>query len=121
LVFFAYVIFIGVLPSLSMLVKLVSPVKYSSFFNKAASCDLLPKKRGPGGKGTGRFSTLFTGIHQIFPFAKIVDSKPAYERHFGSVVRSSLLTVYFGAPSMFITLWFGFDYGTNPPLGTLII
>jgi hypothetical protein len=24
----------------------------------------------------------------------------------------SLLTVYFGAPSMFITLWFGFDYGT---------
>jgi hypothetical protein len=33
----------------------------------------------------------------------------------------TLLTVYFGAPSMFITLWFGFDYGTNPPLGTLII
>jgi hypothetical protein len=33
----------------------------------------------------------------------------------------SLLTVYFGTPSMFITLWFGFDYGTNPPLGTLII
>jgi hypothetical protein len=34
---------------------------------------------------------------------------------------ASLLTVYFGAPSMFITLWFGFDYGTNLPLGTLII
>jgi hypothetical protein len=33
----------------------------------------------------------------------------------------ALLTVYFGTPSMFITLWFGFDYGTNPPLGTLII
>jgi hypothetical protein len=32
-----------------------------------------------------------------------------------------VLTVNFGAPSMFITLWFGFDYGTNPPLGTLII
>jgi hypothetical protein len=32
-----------------------------------------------------------------------------------------LLMVYFGTPSMFITLWFGFDYGTNPPLGTLII
>jgi hypothetical protein len=29
--------------------------------------------------------------------------------------------VFFGTPSMFITLWFGFDYGTNPPLGTLII
>jgi hypothetical protein len=34
---------------------------------------------------------------------------------------SRVLTVYFGAPSMFITLLFGFDYGTNPPLGTLII
>jgi hypothetical protein len=32
-----------------------------------------------------------------------------------------LLTVYFGTHRMFITLWFGFDYGTNPPLGTLII
>jgi hypothetical protein len=32
-----------------------------------------------------------------------------------------MLTVYFGTPSMFITLWFGFDYGTSPPLGTLII
>jgi hypothetical protein len=27
----------------------------------------------------------------------------------------------FGTPNMFITLWFGFDYGTNSPLGTLII
>jgi hypothetical protein len=36
-------------------------------------------------------------------------------------VVASLLTVYFGTSSMFITLWFGFDYGTNPPLGTLII
>jgi hypothetical protein len=32
-----------------------------------------------------------------------------------------ILTVYFGTPRMFITLWFGFDYGTNPPLGTLIV
>jgi hypothetical protein len=37
----------------------------------------------------------------------------------GAVV--PVLTVYFGTPSMFITLWFGFDYGTNPPLGMLII
>jgi hypothetical protein len=37
------------------------------------------------------------------------------------ITLSLLLTVYFGTPSMFITLWFGFDYGTNPPLGTLII
>jgi hypothetical protein len=35
--------------------------------------------------------------------------------------KKALLTVYFGTPSMFITLWFGFDYGTNSPLGTLII
>jgi hypothetical protein len=34
---------------------------------------------------------------------------------------ASVLTVYFGTPNMFITLWFGFDYETNPPLGTLII
>jgi hypothetical protein len=37
------------------------------------------------------------------------------------VMRGQLLTVYFGTTSMFITLWFGFDYGTNPPLGKLII
>jgi hypothetical protein len=34
--------------------------------------------------------------------------------------KENLLTVYFGTPNMFITLWFGFVYGTNPPLGTLI-
>jgi hypothetical protein len=27
----------------------------------------------------------------------------------------------FCTPNMFITLWFGFVCGTNPPLGTLII
>jgi hypothetical protein len=30
------------------------------------------------------------------------------------------MLVYFGAPNIFITLWFGFNYETNPPLGTLI-
>jgi hypothetical protein len=34
---------------------------------------------------------------------------------------SMVLTVYFGTPNMFITVWFGFVYGTNPTLGTLII
>jgi hypothetical protein len=38
-----------------------------------------------------------------------------------NVMPYTMLTVYFGTPSIFITLWFGFDYGTNPPLGTLII
>jgi hypothetical protein len=38
-----------------------------------------------------------------------------------NLMEAALLTVYFGTPNMFITLWFGFDYGTNPPLGTLII
>jgi hypothetical protein len=32
-----------------------------------------------------------------------------------------MLMVYFGTPNMFITLRFGFVYGTNAPLGTLII
>jgi hypothetical protein len=32
-----------------------------------------------------------------------------------------MLMVNFGTPNMFVTLWFGFNYGTNPPLGTLII
>jgi hypothetical protein len=32
-----------------------------------------------------------------------------------------MLTVYFGTPSMLITLWFGFHYAPNPPLGTLTI
>jgi hypothetical protein len=42
--------------------------------------------------------------------------------HFRMLTKyGSLLTVYFGTPSMFITIWFGFDYGTNLPLGTLII
>jgi hypothetical protein len=31
-----------------------------------------------------------------------------------------MLTVYFGTSNMFITLWFRFDYGTNPPPGTLM-
>jgi hypothetical protein len=32
-----------------------------------------------------------------------------------------MFMVYFGTPNMFITLCIGFVYGTNPPLGTLII
>jgi hypothetical protein len=32
-----------------------------------------------------------------------------------------MLTVYFGTPNMFIALRFELDYGTNPPLGTLMI
>jgi hypothetical protein len=36
-------------------------------------------------------------------------------------VAQRLLAVYFGTPNMFVTLWFGFYYVTNPPLGTLII
>jgi hypothetical protein len=32
-----------------------------------------------------------------------------------------MFTVCFGTPNMFITLWFGFVYGINSPLGTLII
>jgi hypothetical protein len=32
-----------------------------------------------------------------------------------------MLTVYFGTPIMFTALWLELDYGTNPPLGTLMI
>jgi hypothetical protein len=28
-----------------------------------------------------------------------------------------VLTVNFGAPNIFVTLWFKFDYATNPSLG----
>jgi hypothetical protein len=31
-----------------------------------------------------------------------------------------MLTVYFGTPNMLVTLWFELNYGTNPPLGTLM-
>jgi hypothetical protein len=59
---------------------------------------------------------------KVFPSA---DSKRANKFIEGELTASrplrALLTVYFGTPSMFITLWFGFDYGTNQPLGTLII
>jgi hypothetical protein len=42
--------------------------------------------------------------------------------HFLSeILAMCLLTVYFGTPNMFITLWFGFVYRTNLPLGTLVI
>jgi hypothetical protein len=32
-----------------------------------------------------------------------------------------VLTVNFGAPNIFVTLFFQLDYGTNLPLGTLMI
>jgi translation initiation factor 2B subunit (eIF-2B alpha/beta/delta family) len=32
-----------------------------------------------------------------------------------------LLTVNFGTPNIFVTLWFELDYGTNPPLCTLMM
>jgi hypothetical protein len=51
--------------------------------------------------------------------AKVEDFQVSLQRK--NISSTYLLTVYFGTPSMFITLWFGFDYGTNPPLGTLII
>jgi hypothetical protein len=58
----------------------------------------------------------------------VEDERRSHEEHMRGKKRTGdrdhhdrLLTVYFGAPSMFITLWFGFDYGTNPPLGTTII
>jgi hypothetical protein len=56
-------------------------------------------------------------LHEHFPYGLCNASKA----HVKALTTSWVLMVYFGTPSMFITLWFGFDYGTNPPLGTLII
>jgi hypothetical protein len=62
---------------------------------------------------------MFVSFNACFHFnGYAVPSFPFAWVNFGW---EGLLTVYFGTPSMFITLWFGFDYGTNPPLGTLII
>jgi hypothetical protein len=60
-------------------------------------------------------------FHTLKQLGSITEYIDKFEELTGLVKRDNLLTVYFGAPSMFITLWFGFDYGTNPPLGTLII
>jgi hypothetical protein len=51
----------------------------------------------------------------------IIPEGQIFRADFSCSLGPALLTVYFGTPSMFITLWFRFDYGTNPPLGTLII
>jgi hypothetical protein len=53
----------------------------------------------------------------------LLDSDEVLKNHHleGGFIGRRVLTVYFGTPNMFVTLWFGFNYGTNPPLGTLII
>jgi hypothetical protein len=62
---------------------------------------------------------IFQAISLSFPDSYLVHEISLRQK--GTYVPPQVLTVYFGTPSMFITLWFGFDYGTNPPLGTLII
>jgi hypothetical protein len=84
-----------------------------------------PKATGSSDQTQGRSSTSTLKLHklcvgrssQILSPRKIIGSIFLAPRP----TRWSLLTMYFGTPSLFITLWFGFDYGTNPPLGTLII
>jgi hypothetical protein len=83
------------------------------------------------------FLDYYSGYHQI-AIKEEDQEKTAFITPFGAYCYTTMsfglknadatyqqaiqvLTVYFGTPSMFITLWFGFDYGTNPPLGTLII
>jgi hypothetical protein len=36
-------------------------------------------------------------------------------------LKALVLMVNFGAPNIFVKLWFELDYGTNLPLGTLMI
>jgi hypothetical protein len=65
---------------------------------------------------------LMAGTH-----ARALDQAAAFA-HLAQVWRAHLrdrvvlmLTVYFGTPNMFITLWLGSVYRCNLPLGTLII
>jgi hypothetical protein len=37
------------------------------------------------------------------------------------LIVGEMMTMYFGTPNMFITLWFELEHETNPPLGTLMI
>jgi hypothetical protein len=66
-------------------------------------------------------SDEFFSIDQSCGPVESSSESSTHQRAGGHLVAADVLTVYFGAPSMFITLCFGFDYGTNPPLGTLII
>jgi hypothetical protein len=47
--------------------------------------------------------------------------KSSFTRNLLRDEQDPILTVYFGTPNIFITLCFGFDYETNPPLDTLMI
>jgi hypothetical protein len=70
----------------------------------------------------GRLATYVKHLVKSIPNQVLAYMKSYFPKAPVDVVAGGLvLTVYFGAPRMFITLWFGFDYGTNPPLGTLII
>jgi hypothetical protein len=81
-----------------------------------------------GSKAFERLNISPAHTHMVIPMerkAPIPPQRLAPQPILGMPVQTTplqqLLTVYFGTPSMFNTLWFGFDYGTNPPLGTLII
>jgi hypothetical protein len=56
---------------------------------------------GPLRKALGDYTHLLVAIDK---FSKWIEARPITN------LRAELLTVYFGTPNMFITLWFGFDY-----------
>jgi hypothetical protein len=63
---------------------------------------------GPEALGAERLEELqgyLTGV--------ALEHEVPLSRHSSHVEGGQLLMVYFGAPNVFITLWFGFVYGTN--------
>jgi hypothetical protein len=79
------------------LLQLQSSSPTSSLFNFNPRCQLHPSLRPTSTLVAFQFPNP---VAVLFPPLLLDDAH-------GTVL---VLTVYFGAPSMFITLWFGFDY-----------
>jgi hypothetical protein len=57
----------------------------------------------------------------LLPPPSTLASPPTSAGGRGWALGGALLTMNFGTPNMFVILWFELGYGTNPPLGTLML